>query len=100
MAPFISYWWPSFPDNLLREAFQMLPRSDQWTFRVAHYAPWLFHWWMTQKWFPSLTLTNMLSPDDVEIVKTLSELPNTAQVVPAFFISHLIFTFIFTEDNM
>ncbi|XP_027926856.1 uncharacterized protein LOC114183887 [Vigna unguiculata] len=79
VAPFISYWWPSFPDNLLREAFQMLPRSDQWTFRVAHYAPWLFHWWMTQKWFPSLTLTNMLSPDDVEIVKTLSELPNTAQ---------------------
>ncbi|XP_014497179.1 uncharacterized protein LOC106758725 isoform X1 [Vigna radiata var. radiata] len=79
VAPFISYWWPSFPDHLLREAFQMLTRSDKWTFRVAHHAPWLFHWWMTQKWFPSLTLTNMLSPDDIEIVKTLSELPNTAQ---------------------
>lgn len=99
MAPFISYWWPSYPENLLREAFLMLPHSDQWTFRVAHYAPWLFYWWMTQKWFPSLTLTNLLSPDDIEIVKSLSELQNTGQVA-AFIICHFILTFIFTkEDN-
>ncbi|RDX68812.1 hypothetical protein CR513_52157 [Mucuna pruriens] len=79
VGPFVNYWWPSFPDNVLRDAFQMLPQSDKWTFRVAHHAPWLFYWWMTQKWFPSLTLTNMLSPDDIEIVKSLSEVPTTDQ---------------------
>ncbi|MCI69298.1 hypothetical protein A2U01_0090559, partial [Trifolium medium] len=59
----------------------MLPQSDQWTFRVARYTPWLFHWWMTQKWFPSLSFTNieMLSSDDVEILKSLSETPNTGK---------------------
>ncbi|CAJ2660176.1 unnamed protein product [Trifolium pratense] len=81
VVPFVSYWWPSFPDNLSREAFQMLPQSDQWTFRVARYTPWLFHWWMTQKWFPSLSFTKieMLSSDDVEILKSLSETPNTGK---------------------
>ncbi|KAK7324863.1 hypothetical protein VNO77_28754 [Canavalia gladiata] len=80
VVPFVSYWWPSFPDNLLREALGMLPQSDQWTFRVAHYTPWLFYWWMTQKWFPSLTLTHLFSPDDIEILKSLSsETPNMGQ---------------------
>ncbi|KAK7272223.1 hypothetical protein RJT34_28697 [Clitoria ternatea] len=79
VVPFVSYWWPSFPENLLREALTMLPKSDQWTFRVAHYAPWLFYWWMTQKWFPSLTLTSLLSPDDIEIRRTLSQVPDTDQ---------------------
>lgn len=64
----------------------MLPQSDQWTFRVAHHAPWLFYWWMTQKWFPSLTLGNfeMLSADDVEIIKSLPEGSNTGQVAISF----------------
>lgn len=81
VVPFVNYWWPSFPDNLSREAFQMLPQSDQWTFRVAHYTPWLFYWWMTQKWFPSLSFTNieMFPSDDVEILKSLSEAPDTGQ---------------------
>jgi len=60
----------------------MLPQSDQWTFRVAHYTPWLFYWWMTQKWFPSLSFTNieMFPSVDVEILKSLSESPDTGQV--------------------
>ncbi|XP_061376261.1 uncharacterized protein LOC133318281 [Gastrolobium bilobum] len=80
VVPFISYWWPSFPANLSTEALRMLPLSDQWTFRVAHYAPWLFYWWMTQKWFPTLTMTSIgMSHDDIEIMKSLSDAPNTGQ---------------------
>ena len=85
MVPFVNFWWPSFPANLLTESFGRLPRSDQWTSRVAHYAPWLIHWWMTQKWFPSLTLTSgdpiVFSQDDLEILKRLSETPSPGQVI-------------------
>ncbi|OIW04031.1 hypothetical protein TanjilG_24142 [Lupinus angustifolius] len=81
VVPFVSYWWPSFPANISREALQMLPKPDQWTFRVAHYASWLFYWWMTQKWFPSLTFgnTETLSADDLEIIKSFPQGLNTAQ---------------------
>ncbi|KAI4334244.1 hypothetical protein L6164_018958 [Bauhinia variegata] len=76
VVPFLNYWWPSFPARLSREAFGRLPRPDQWSYRVAHYAPWLLYWWMTQKWFTSLSIRagNMavFSPDDLEILKTLS----------------------------
>jgi hypothetical protein len=46
---------------------------------------------MTQKWFPSLSFTNieMLSSDDVEILKSLSEISNTSQVF--IFIRHFVF---------
>ncbi|KAK7261219.1 hypothetical protein RIF29_27524 [Crotalaria pallida] len=64
------------------EAFKMLHRSDRWTFRVAHHAPWLFYWWMTQKWFPTLSFGNieMLSADDLEIIKSFPEGKNTAKI--------------------
>jgi len=70
----------------------MLPQSDQWTFRVAHYTPWLFYWWMTQKWFPSLSFTNieMFPSDDVEILKSLSESPDTGQVAILFLVMSLL----------
>lgn len=96
VVPFVNYWWPSFPDNLSTEAFRMLPQPDQWTFRVAHYAPWLFYKWMTQKWFPSLTLTNieMFSvSDDIGILKN-SESQDSDQVTTL--ICHFEFEFILT----
>lgn len=83
VAPVLNYFgMPSFPDNLLKEALRMLPKSDRWTLRVAHYAPWLFYWWRTQKWFPTLTPVNLetLPHEDIEAIKSLPEDPNMGQV--------------------
>ncbi|GMN61065.1 hypothetical protein TIFTF001_030159 [Ficus carica] len=83
VVPFVNYWWPCYPANLSIESLARLPRSDQWVFRVAHYAPWLFYWWMTQKWFPSLSIlsgnTAIFSPKDLEILKRLSEASSDGQ---------------------
>uniref|UniRef100_A0A2N9IQL7 AB hydrolase-1 domain-containing protein n=1 Tax=Fagus sylvatica TaxID=28930 RepID=A0A2N9IQL7_FAGSY len=80
VVPFVNYWWPCFPANLAREALGRLPPSFQWTFRIAHYTPWLFYRWMTQTWFPTLNMSpEMLTPQDLEIVKRWSEAPSVGQ---------------------
>lgn len=85
VVPFVHYWWPCLPANISNEAFNRLLPQDQWSFRVAHYTPWLFYWWMTQKWFPSLSIVagNMaiFSQSDLEILKKCSEAPSVGQVV-------------------
>lgn len=92
VVPFVHYWWPSLPANISREGFQTLCTADQRTFQVAHHTPWLFYWWMTQKWFPSLSIMagnmNLFSPPDMEIIKKLSETPKVGQVV-VFVMQHL-----------
>lgn len=92
VVPFVHYWWPRFPSNLASEAFKRLLVQDQWTFRIAHYAPWLFYWWMTQKWFPSLSITagktEILSEEDLEILKRWSETQTVGQVI--IFALHII----------
>ncbi|MFQ6619692.1 hypothetical protein Gotur_001223 [Gossypium turneri] len=83
VAPFVNYWWPCLPANLSNDAFSRLLAQDQWSFRVAHYTPWLFYWWMSQKWFPSLSILagNMaiFSQSDLEILKKWSEAPSVGQ---------------------
>ncbi|XWS28579.1 hypothetical protein CRYUN_Cryun25bG0082300 [Craigia yunnanensis] len=83
VVPFVHYWWPCLPANLSSEAFDRLLAQDQWSFRVTHYTPWLFYWWMTQKWFPSLSIVagNMaiFSQSDLEILKKWSEAPSVGQ---------------------
>ncbi|CAK7329102.1 unnamed protein product [Dovyalis caffra] len=83
VVPFVHYWWPSLPANVSKEGFQRLPVPDQRTFRVAHHTPWLFYWWMTQKWFTTLSLMagnmNLFCPPDMEIIKSLSETPRVGQ---------------------
>lgn len=56
LAPVINYWWPGFPKNLSSEAYNKQVLGDQWALRVAHYAPWLLHWWMNQSWLPTSTV--------------------------------------------
>ncbi|KAM0935107.1 putative alpha/beta hydrolase-1 [Dioscorea sansibarensis] len=56
LAPVINYWWPGFPKNLSSEAYNKQVLGDQWALRVAHYAPWLLHWWMKQSWLPTSTV--------------------------------------------
>ena len=84
VVPFVSYWWPHLPRSVSREAFKKLHLQDQWTFRVARYAPWLFYWWMTQKWFPSLSLLSgdpsIFSSLDVEILKNIPNPPKVGLI--------------------
>ncbi|TXG73624.1 hypothetical protein EZV62_002203 [Acer yangbiense] len=83
VVPFVHYWWPCLPANLSTESFKRLPLQGQMTFRVAHYTPWLIYWWMTQKWFPSLSIKSgsmaALCPQDMEILAKLSESPRDGQ---------------------
>ncbi|KAL6276425.1 hypothetical protein ACE6H2_020026 [Prunus campanulata] len=83
VVPFVHYWWPCVPANLSRESLSRLPVSDQWAFRVAHYAPWLFHWWMTQKFFPSLSMlsgnNSIFSRADLEMMQKVSEATSVGQ---------------------
>lgn len=57
---------------------------NQWTFRVAHHAPWLLYWWMTQKWFTSLSIMagdmRIFSPGDLEIIKRCGDKITLCQV--------------------
>ncbi|KAK1589222.1 hypothetical protein Q3G72_031680 [Acer saccharum] len=83
VVPFVHYWWPCLPASLSTESLKRLPLQDQMTFRVAHYTPWLFYWWMTQKWFPSLSIMSgnmaIFCPQDMEILAKLSESPRDGQ---------------------
>uniref|UniRef100_A0A0E0M9V5 AB hydrolase-1 domain-containing protein n=1 Tax=Oryza punctata TaxID=4537 RepID=A0A0E0M9V5_ORYPU len=56
MAPVINYRWPGLPRGLARQLYRRLPAGDQWSMRVAYYAPWLLHWWMNQTWLPTSTV--------------------------------------------
>ncbi|KAL1823714.1 hypothetical protein ACET3Z_010492 [Daucus carota] len=71
VVPFVHYWWPCFPASLSKEAL------------IAHYASWLFNWWMTQKWFPFLSINEgnmaIFSEPDLEILKNAPETPSTDQ---------------------
>ncbi|MQL99212.1 hypothetical protein Taro_031928 [Colocasia esculenta] len=56
LAPVINYRWPGFPRNLSAEAYHKQHLGDQWSLRVAYYAPWLLNWWMKQIWLPTSTV--------------------------------------------
>ncbi|KAF5750502.1 exostosin family protein [Tripterygium wilfordii] len=77
LTPVINYWWPGFPANLSIEAYNQQLPQDQWALRVAHYAPWLIDWWMTQKLFPSSSVAShkpeILSAQDKEIAARISQ---------------------------
>ncbi|CAL4915163.1 unnamed protein product [Urochloa decumbens] len=56
MAPVINYRWRCLPRGLARRLYRRQPAGDQWSLRVAYYAPWLLHWWMSQPWLPTSTV--------------------------------------------
>lgn len=89
VVPFVNYWWSCYPAKLSKEALGKMLAQDQRTFRVVHYAPWLVHWWMNQKWFRALSITEgnmaIFSPPDLEIVKKLSGAPSPGQVNDSHF---------------
>ncbi|OMO68307.1 hypothetical protein COLO4_29764 [Corchorus olitorius] len=72
LTPVVNYWWSGLPTNLSKEAYQQQFIQDQWSLRVAHYAPWLTYWWNTQKWFPSSSVIahsiDILSSQDKDLL--------------------------------
>ena len=73
-APVVNWWWPSLPASEVKLAWEKQMIGDQMSLRVAHYFPALTYWYMTQKWFP----TSSVSPqsgikafclEDQEILK-------------------------------
>ncbi|XP_010067135.2 uncharacterized protein LOC104454097 [Eucalyptus grandis] len=84
-APVINYWWPQFPANLSKEAYNLQPPRDQYALRVVHYAPWLTYWWNTQKWFPASSVVTrapcILGRQDMELIPKMMERRNEASRV-------------------
>ncbi|XP_022142538.1 uncharacterized protein LOC111012628 [Momordica charantia] len=79
VVPFVNYWWPSVPPALSLQTFGKLPQSYQRTFQIAHHTPWLYYWWMTQKWFPTLVGDGMFCDSDLELINRLSGCLNHGQ---------------------
>ncbi|KAL3518534.1 hypothetical protein ACH5RR_021123 [Cinchona calisaya] len=83
VAPFFNYYWPGFPSKLANKCFKRLPVQDQWSIRIAHYAPWLFYWFMTQKLIPTFKTgvnEDMFTKEDLDIFKNFSNNPNFASL--------------------
>ncbi|GER39430.1 alpha/beta-Hydrolases superfamily protein [Striga asiatica] len=83
VSPVVNYWWRCFPPELSKKALGKIIFEDRLTFRIAHYAPWLLNWWMTQKLFPSFSLLqgklDALSRSDIEILKQSPGIPKEEQ---------------------
>ncbi|GFQ03251.1 hypothetical protein PHJA_002468900 [Phtheirospermum japonicum] len=79
VVPLTNFWWRCFPAKLSRDALNGLLVQQRWTYRVAHYTPWLVHWWMTQNWLPSLNRLvgkpDPFSRSDLEILEKLADAP-------------------------
>lgn len=91
MAPVINYWWSGLPANLSKQAYNQQLPQDQWTLRVAHYAPWLTYWWNTQKWFPASSVIakshKVLSHDDKALLSKLQRREAYKVIIPILIVS-------------
>ncbi|XP_074289247.1 uncharacterized protein LOC141614399 [Silene latifolia] len=79
VVPVVNYWWPSFPSKMSKEAYKMQPLRDQIKLWIAHNAPGLLHWWMTQSLLPSSILDKppmVLNAKDVETMQKMALVPN------------------------
>ncbi|CAA7405373.1 unnamed protein product [Spirodela intermedia] len=80
VAPLVNFWWASLPAEMARAAYEKREASDQRAMWIARYAPWLLHGYMTQNLVtPSAALArhpNVFSPQDLQILATLSQNPN------------------------
>ncbi|KAL8245129.1 hypothetical protein R6Q59_011387 [Mikania micrantha] len=85
ISPAINYWWHNLPSNLTNEAYSRQLQQDQWSLRVAHYLPWLTHWWNTRLPPFSAIVQHpaIYSARDIEVVTKLfgSMDPKQAQLV-------------------
>ncbi|XP_051120244.1 uncharacterized protein LOC127244015 [Andrographis paniculata] len=86
VVPVVNYWWKCLPAKLAKESFGKMLIQDQFAFMIAHHTPWLLNWWMTQKWFPSLSVLqgklDAFSDSDLEILKQTAAGPQLSQEKP------------------
>ncbi|KAF5447504.1 hypothetical protein F2P56_033055 [Juglans regia] len=77
VVPVINFWWPSFPPKLVSENYEKQPKIEQMKVRIAHFAPGLVYWWLTQKWFPYSSnlqrLPLLFNKRDLETIQKMSE---------------------------
>ncbi|XP_048325124.1 uncharacterized protein LOC107409763 isoform X2 [Ziziphus jujuba] len=81
VVPVVNYWWPSLPESLIKEDYRR--RLVQWSIWVAHYAPGLLYWWVTQKWLPSTSVLEknpvFFNNRDIDVLKTTPGFPMLTQ---------------------
>ncbi|XP_076959727.1 uncharacterized protein LOC143635897 [Bidens hawaiensis] len=84
ISPAVNYWWHNLPSNLTNEVYSRQLRQDQWTYRVAHYLPWLTYWYNSQKWFYSFSIIGgnpeILAFSDMIVVSKLLATMNPNQL--------------------
>lgn len=82
VVPVVNYRWPSLPESLIKEDYRR--RLVHWSIRLAHYAPGLLHWWVTQKWLPSTSVLErnpvFFNSRDIDVLKTTPGFPMLTQV--------------------
>ncbi|XP_076916061.1 uncharacterized protein LOC143575624 [Bidens hawaiensis] len=75
ISPVVNYWWHNLPSNLTKEVYSRQLRQDRWTYRVAHYLPFLTYWYNSQKWFYAFSIIGgnpeILSFSDMIVVSKL-----------------------------
>ncbi len=79
LAPVTNFWWPGIPAQEAKTAWDTQLLGDKLALRVAHYAPWLVYWYMTQSLFPTSSTapqTKVLgySKMDTEIIAKMRKL--------------------------
>ncbi|ONM42310.1 alpha/beta-Hydrolases superfamily protein [Zea mays] len=83
VVPIINYWWPSFPAELSKQAFNRLIVPEQRTLWIAHNIPSLLYLWMTQRWFPSSAAAmhhpEIFSKHDMEVLQKMMAMPRTIE---------------------
>ncbi|KAL5583044.1 hypothetical protein UlMin_015486 [Ulmus minor] len=81
VVPVVNYWWPSLPDNLIRDDYRRT--VVQWAIWLANYAPGLLYWWATQKWLPSTSVLQRnpvyFNNRDADVLKTTKGFPMLTQ---------------------
>ncbi|KAG6549658.1 hypothetical protein Mapa_008637 [Marchantia paleacea] len=58
-APVTNFWWPGIPPEDASKAWKTQYIGDRLALSVAHHAPWLLYWYMTQKWLPTSSTVSM-----------------------------------------
>ncbi|XP_008459720.1 uncharacterized protein LOC103498762 [Cucumis melo] len=81
VVPIVNFWWPSLPSALSHHSFEKFPKSYKRTYKIAYYSPWLFCWWMTQKWFKVLGSEGMFLDSDLTILNRILKRPEQKKVL-------------------
>lgn len=77
VVPIVNYRWPSLPERLIMCDYRrILVQLSYW---FAKHAPWLLHWWVTQKWHPSNSVAErkpvFFNDQDLEALKKSAGFP-------------------------